>query len=42
VVYVFSETGLPSRHIAERNGMTVEKEAEWSGLPHLVYVGRRS
>jgi [ribosomal protein S5]-alanine N-acetyltransferase len=28
---------LPSRRVAERNGMTVWKEANWRGLPHCVY-----
>src|ERR1019366_1298684 len=28
---------LPSRRVAERNGMTVWKEVSWRGLPHCVY-----
>ena len=28
---------LPSRHVAERNGMTMWKEVNWRGLPHVVY-----
>jgi RimJ/RimL family protein N-acetyltransferase len=28
---------LPSRRVAERNGMTVWKEVNWRGLPHCVY-----
>ncbi len=28
---------LPSRRVAERNGMTIWKETNWRGLPHLVY-----
>ncbi len=28
---------LPSRCVAERNGMTVWKEIHWRGLPHIVY-----
>ena len=32
---------LPSRRVAERNGMTVWKEVEWRSLRHCVYsVGR--
>lgn len=27
---------LPSRRVAEKNGMTVWKEVMWRGLPHLV------
>ena len=28
---------LPSRRVAERNGMTIWKEVDWRGLRHLVY-----
>jgi len=28
---------LPSRRVAERNGMIVWKEVTWRGLPHCVY-----
>ena len=28
---------LPSRRVAERNGMTIWKEVTWRGLPHCVY-----
>ena len=28
---------LPSRRVAERNGLTVWKEVNWRGLPHCVY-----
>ncbi len=28
---------LPSRRVAERNGMTVWKEVNWHGLQHCVY-----
>src|ERR1035437_5540085 len=28
---------LPSRRVAERNGMTVWKEVNWRGLTHYVY-----
>lgn len=32
---------LPSRRVAERNGMTIWKEVNWRGLPHYAYaVGR--
>lgn len=33
---------LPSRRVAERNGMKVWKEIEWRGLPHYVYAVERS
>ena len=32
---------LPSRRVAEKNGMTVWKEVMWRNLPHLVYAIRR-
>ncbi len=32
---------LPSRRVAEKNGMTVWKEVVWRNLPHLVYAIRR-
>jgi ribosomal-protein-alanine N-acetyltransferase len=33
---------LPSRRVAERNGMTVWKEVNWRGLPHCVYSIERA
>jgi RimJ/RimL family protein N-acetyltransferase len=32
---------IPSRRVAEKNGMTVWKEIVWRGLPHLVYAIER-
>jgi RimJ/RimL family protein N-acetyltransferase len=32
---------LQSRRVAEKNGMTVEKEIVWRGLQHLVYTMRK-
>jgi RimJ/RimL family protein N-acetyltransferase len=32
---------LPSRRVAEKNGMSVWKEILWRDLPHLVYAIRR-
>lgn len=32
---------IPSRRVAERNGLSVEKEALFLGLNHLVYVVER-
>jgi ribosomal-protein-alanine N-acetyltransferase len=40
IISLIRPENLPSRRVAERNGMTVEKETEWAGLLHLVYVGR--
>jgi RimJ/RimL family protein N-acetyltransferase len=31
----------PSRHVAERNGMTIWKEINWHGLRHYVYSVQR-
>ena len=32
---------LPSQRVAEKNRMTVWKEIQWRGLPHLVYAINR-
>src|SRR6266404_7669752 len=32
---------VPSRRVAERNGMTVRKEVDWRGLRHYLYVVKR-
>ena len=29
---------IPSRRVAEKNGMTIWKEIIWANLPHLVYA----
>ena len=28
---------LPSRRVAEKNGMTLTKEVQWRGFPHVLY-----
>jgi [ribosomal protein S5]-alanine N-acetyltransferase len=33
---------LPSRRVAERNGMTIWKEVNWRGLAHYVYSVERA
>ncbi len=33
---------LPSRRVAERNGMTIWKEISWRGVPHCVYSVRKA
>jgi ribosomal-protein-alanine N-acetyltransferase len=33
---------VPSRRVAERNGMTIWKEVDWRGLRHCVYAVQRS
>jgi RimJ/RimL family protein N-acetyltransferase len=42
IISLIRPENLPSRRVAERNGMAVEKESEFFGLQHLVYVGRRA
>jgi RimJ/RimL family protein N-acetyltransferase len=42
VVALIHPENLASRHVAERNGMAVEKEIDFQGLPHLVYVALRT
>jgi [ribosomal protein S5]-alanine N-acetyltransferase len=32
---------LPSRRVAEKNGMTIWKEIMWQDMPHLVYAIHR-
>jgi RimJ/RimL family protein N-acetyltransferase len=32
---------LPSRRVAERNGMKIERKITHFGLPHLVYAMKR-
>jgi hypothetical protein len=32
---------MPSRRVAERNGMTLWKEINWRDLPHYVYKVHR-
>jgi [ribosomal protein S5]-alanine N-acetyltransferase len=33
---------VPSRRVAERNGMTIWKEVDWRGLRHYVYAVNRT
>jgi RimJ/RimL family protein N-acetyltransferase len=43
VVSLIRPENLPSRRVAERNGMEVEGEVTHSGLPHLLYaIGKLS
>jgi ribosomal-protein-alanine N-acetyltransferase len=37
VISLIRPENIPSRRVAERNGMTIEKETLFKGLPHLVY-----
>jgi len=41
VISLIRPENIPSRRVAERNGMTVWKEVEWRGLLHCVYAIER-
>jgi [ribosomal protein S5]-alanine N-acetyltransferase len=41
VISLIQPENLPSRRVAERNGMTVERSVSFHGLPHLVYAMSR-
>lgn len=36
IISLIRPENLPSRRVAERNGMAVEKGTDFLGLPHLV------
>jgi len=38
VISLIRPENVPSRRVAERNGMTVERQVTFAGLPHLVYA----
>ena len=38
VISLIRPENVPSRRVAERNGMTVERQVMFAGLPHLVYA----
>ena len=41
IVSLIRAENLPSRHVAERNGMKVERQVMFHGLPHLMYAMTR-
>lgn len=41
VVSLILPENLPSRRVAERNGMTVERQVIFHDLPHLMYAMKR-
>lgn len=41
VVSLIRPENMPSQRVAERNGMTVERQVMFHGLPHLLYAIRR-
>jgi RimJ/RimL family protein N-acetyltransferase len=40
IVSMISERNVASRRVAEKLGFTVEREASWGDLPHLMYSMR--
>ena len=38
VISLIRPDNVPSRRVAERNGMQVEREVTFEGLPHLMYA----
>ena len=42
VISLIRPENAPSRHVAERNGMTLWKEIIWRDLPHCVYRSCRA
>jgi ribosomal-protein-alanine N-acetyltransferase len=41
VVSLIRPENMPSRRVAERNGMRAQVEVTYEGLPHLLYVMKR-
>jgi len=41
VISLIHPENIPSRRVAEKNGMTVEKEITFRGFPTLVYAMTR-
>jgi ribosomal-protein-alanine N-acetyltransferase len=41
IISLIRPENLPSRRVAEKNGLTIEKEVGWKGLRHYVYVAHR-
>jgi RimJ/RimL family protein N-acetyltransferase len=41
IISLIRPENLPSRRVAEKNSLTIEKEVDWKGLRHYVYVARR-
>ena len=42
IVSMIDEANMASRRVAEKLGMSVEREAMWGDLPHLMYVLERT
>lgn len=41
IISMIRPENLPSRHVAERNGLQIEKELFWRGYQHYVYAIER-
>jgi RimJ/RimL family protein N-acetyltransferase len=42
IISLIRPENLPSRRVAEKNGLQIEKETIWAGLLHYVYVSNRA
>ena len=42
VISLIRPENLPSRRVAEKNGMKIDREIEWKGIRHFVYAIDRS
>ena len=42
IISLIRPENMPSRRVAERNGMTIWKEVDWRGLRHYVYSAERN
>lgn len=42
IISMIRPENLPSRRVAERNGLTIEKEIFWRGYQHYVYAIERN
>lgn len=41
LISIIRPENIPSRRVAEKNGMTATREVIWGNLPHLIYAIRR-
>jgi RimJ/RimL family protein N-acetyltransferase len=41
IISMIRPENMPSRRVAERNGLSIEKEVFWRGYQHYVYAIER-
>jgi [ribosomal protein S5]-alanine N-acetyltransferase len=41
IISLIRPDNVASRRVAEKNGLVVDREFDWKGTPHLVYVMTR-